>query len=462
LAAKANTVKLLIDRWLEQLEVRPSTRAGYEDAAKVSRPFWEIRADKLTPTMIADWLIALKKHRGLRTIQVAGSVLKRTLAHAVELRIIPENPFVSKIPSAPAKRAVPFTDEEVKAIMLTAQRDRLGGAVVLAILCGMRQGEIFGLRWRDIDWNAGQIVIERQAVECRGEVIVGLPKTKAGIRKIFVSRYASEILRRRQETASFEQNDGPDDYVFPQTDGRAMRRSNFARRTWGKLLADLKIPHRGMHHARHTAASIFLRDGVPLPEASAVLGHANPSITLGKYAHALPGHGLAARKVMDDFVNNVLKIDSGSWEGLGDLSNAEIMPLGTSVEAEASEDAAIQATHSRETETLTKKSAYRRPSIRLEPQHSYVYVSREALYLQVWSLSLMKLSQLYGISDNGLRKTCRRHHIPVPKLGEWAKMHAGHPVRRPGLPPLLHGESTMVRIRVSGGTQDENESTLTA
>jgi hypothetical protein len=87
---------------------------------------------------------------------------------------------------------------------------------------------------------------------------------------------------------------------------------------------------------------MFLRDGVPLPEASAVLGHSNHSITLGRYAHALPGHGLAARKVIDDFVANVLKIDS-SWEGLGDLSNVQVVPLGTSVENLAAEEASIAA-----------------------------------------------------------------------------------------------------------------------
>jgi integrase len=155
------TIGSLIKCWLEQLEIRPSTRAAYEHAATLSRNLWRMRASDLTSSQIADWLITLKKRRGTRTIQVAGGVLKRSLAYGVELRILGENPFVSKIPTAKAKRAVPFTDEEVRQILLTAQRDRLGGAIVLAFLCGMRQGEIFGLQWRDIDWEIGQVTIER-------------------------------------------------------------------------------------------------------------------------------------------------------------------------------------------------------------------------------------------------------------------------------------------------------------
>jgi hypothetical protein len=157
---------------------------------------------------------------------------------------------------------------------------------------------------------------------------------------------------------------------------------------------------------------------------------------------------------MDDFVANVLKIEA-SWEGLGDLSNVQVVPLGTNAEAVAAEEAAIAALSRTDEERPRGRTMYR-PPIRLEPKHSYAYISREALYLQVWSLPMTRLSQLYGLSDNGLRKTCRRYNIPVPRLGEWAKLKSGHFVKRPGLPPLVHDGSVIVRIRVSGSPVDDD------
>lgn len=67
-----------------------------------------------------------------------------------------------------------------------------------------------------------------------------------------------------------------------------MLRSNFGHRHWRPLLKKLGIPHRGLHHARHTAASLLLGNGVPVHIVSRMLGHAAPSITLDVYAHLMP------------------------------------------------------------------------------------------------------------------------------------------------------------------------------
>ena len=56
-------------------------------------------------------------------------------------------------------------------------------------------------------------------------------------------------------------------------------------------------------------------------------------------------------------------------------------------------------------------------------------VKREELYEQVWSVPIWTLCQQYGLSDNGLRKVCKRLNVPVPPRGYWAKVEAGHKVQ---------------------------------
>jgi hypothetical protein len=74
-----------------------------------------------------------------------------------------------------------------------------------------------------------------------------------------------------------------------------------------------------------------------------------------------------------------------------------------------------------------------------------IELSREDLYERVWTEPIQKLSKEYGLSDVGLAKTCRRHNIPIPPLGYWAKKRAGHPVTKDSLPQATTGAPHAVR-----------------
>jgi hypothetical protein len=74
-------------------------------------------------------------------------------------------------------------------------------------------------------------------------------------------------------------------------------------------------------------------------------------------------------------------------------------------------------------------------------------VTREQLYEQVWSVPIWTLCQQYGLSDNGLRKICKRLNVPVPPRGYWAKVEAGHKVRKMTLPK--DAEQSVAQIHVA-------------
>lgn len=66
-------------------------------------------------------------------------------------------------------------------------------------------------------------------------------------------------------------------------------------------------------------------------------------------------------------------------------------------------------------------------------------MDRAELFERVWSLPVSKLAEKWGITGTGLKKVCRRVQIPVPPRGYWAKLKAGHRLKRPNLPPLPDG-----------------------
>ena len=161
----------------------------------------------------------------------------------------------------------------------------------------MRQGELFGLHWADIDFEAMTARVERQAVESRGCVKIKPPKTKAGRRTLTLSAPVVSALSDRRRLAMAEGHAGSN-FVFTNQRGGVVRRSNFGNRHWRKLLERLSLEHRGFHHCRHTAATLMLAGGVPLHVVSRVLGHSKPSITLDLYAHYIEADGGQAADVM--------------------------------------------------------------------------------------------------------------------------------------------------------------------
>ncbi len=76
-----------------------------------------------------------------------------------------------------------------------------------------------------------------------------------------------------------------------------------------------------------------------------------------------------------------------------------------------------------------------------------IELKREELYEQVWSQPMSKLAKIYGMSDVGLAKICRKHDIPVPGRGHWEKRTHGKPVRKNPLPISKGTNNGTIKIR---------------
>lgn len=311
IAAPIVTVSDWLDSWLETV-IRPDQATGTWDSYRRAvtnqiKPWLgNVHIRSLQPLQVQNWLVALRDSgAGARTRQNAFAVLRTGLQEAVTLQIIRSNPCAAvRRPKCSRKEIHPFTPEERVLILDTTGGQRLHAVYRLALTLGLRQGELFGLRWIDIDFEAETLRIEQQAAEIAGTVEFKEPKTAASRRTVPLDAGCLQALQERRLTALREGHMAVG-LVFTSRDGRVIRRSNFGARHWKPLLKKLGIPHRGFHHTRHTAATMALSAGIPLNTVSGLLGHASTAITASTYSHYVVPEGRAAVEQMGSLVRRV-------------------------------------------------------------------------------------------------------------------------------------------------------------
>ena len=185
-----------------------------------------------------------------------------------------------------------WTAEQVRAFLDGLTGHRLVAAYTLAATTGMRRGEVLGLRWRDVDFEARRLAV-RQTVTCVNyKVAFSTPKTARGRRLIAVDTgtvAALQAHRRRQdeERAALGMAYQDLDLVFPKLDGTPTN-PDFFSQCFDRTVARLKLPRIRLHDLRHTHATLALSAGVPPKVISDRLGHATVAFTLDVYTHAIP------------------------------------------------------------------------------------------------------------------------------------------------------------------------------
>lgn len=170
-----------------------------------------------------------------------------------------------------------------------AQTDRVGHAWNLA-LSGLRRGEICGLRWSEVDLDAGVMSIRNNRVSVAGQAVDGLTKTERSNRDLPLTPVLTAALiaaRERQdlESAAAGANYGPRTHIVCDVLGHAYHPdtlSNF----WQTACKRAGVPQIRLHDARHTCATLMHLQNVPIAVISAWLGHADSAFTMRTYAHA--------------------------------------------------------------------------------------------------------------------------------------------------------------------------------
>jgi integrase len=207
------------------------------------------------------------------------------------------NAELGSLPSVPIKT---FSETEVKALLkaldahcpATRRTRAMKTVVYLGLMCGLRKGEIFALRWSSIDFTLGTIRIDKSITRLDE---LKSPKTEAGVRTVPMPSKVAAALSG-WKTHCVEDDRG---LIFRTWGGGEIGDQKFYLWLWYPLLAKAgldggKGSRRRFHATRHFAGSMWLNSGMPLPEVSRLLGHANTGITARVYSHAVTEVGQQA------------------------------------------------------------------------------------------------------------------------------------------------------------------------
>ncbi|QLG10874.1 site-specific integrase [Deinococcus sp. D7000] len=314
--AEGLTVGAYLERWIETKErdgVKPNTVRSYRDTARLylTPHLGRMRLDKLRPLDVERALTALgKAGKSAQLMAYALRVLKMALRQAVRWQMLPRNVAEGiRAPKITRPELHVWTPEQVAAFLDASQAHRLHAAFYLALMTGMRRGEVLGLQWEDIDWDRSRLRVRHNLVEVRTEGQAGkrlagkptvssitlsldTPKTAGSRRTIILSPGTLGKLaehRARQEAeraAAAEAWQGPagGGFVFASEIGTPTDPRNFYR-WFAQIVERAGVPVIRLHDLRHTAASLMIRRGIPPKTVSERLGHADVGFTLRTYTH---------------------------------------------------------------------------------------------------------------------------------------------------------------------------------
>ena len=311
----------LVEQWLPSIEanLRPSTFASYQGHVEshLVPQLGTIPLQKLSAADIdAAYKTIAREGRGCGrsglspvTVNHIHRTLHKALGSAVERGLLLKNPAAAVRPP----RATGTDRHEMKVwtagqlrCFLAHVRDHNGvdGQVSeiarhyplwrLIAMTGLRRGEAAGLRWCDVDLEAGSLAIRQTLVPVpHKEVQISQPKTAKGRRTIPLDSGTLAGLRLQadqqlRDCADWGEGWLASGYVFTAPDGQYLHPDRISR-LFRLAVADAAAPPIRLHDLRHTAASLMIASGVPVKVVSERLGHATAAFTMDVYQHVLPG-----------------------------------------------------------------------------------------------------------------------------------------------------------------------------
>jgi integrase len=263
-----------------------------------------------------------QKPLSARSVRLARTVLGTALQAAKRWKLRVDNPAMDseapKSTTGVSRRSKAFSEQEVASLLVAARSDSgaklfhgVECAVILLLSTGLRRGEFLGVRWTDLNTEAGTLRISRTVVtKANGEPLIreGGAKTFGSLRTLALSPVTLEALRKHRIAQSelalslgreFDRSHG---LIFPEWTGRPMWPATITAR-FVRLNRMAGIKGRPALHAfRHTHATSLLAAGVDLATIAERLGHSTPTTTLSFYSHTDKTKDRAAAAKMDEFL----------------------------------------------------------------------------------------------------------------------------------------------------------------
>jgi len=284
------TLGQFLDRYMSDVAaytLRPKTLESYNSLIKIHiKPaLGDIRVNQLRPAVVQKFY-ADKLESGLsrRTVQYIHSILHKTLDQALKWGLVVRN--VCDLVEAPApKRKTPntWTAEQVKKFLITVKDHRWYPIYVIALYCGLREGEVLGLYFEDLDLLHDMIHVRHAVQYLVGKgLVITEPKTESSKRTVTIPGFAHDVLV--EYLHPLLRNQG---LIFVTSNNTPISPRNLIRH-FKEALEEAGLPEIRFHDLRHTHASLLLAAGVHPKLVQERLGHSQISLTLDTYSHVTP------------------------------------------------------------------------------------------------------------------------------------------------------------------------------
>lgn len=312
--AQKITVETYLTRWLQANAetVRATTQQRYADLIRLHViPFIGTKLlGKLTPLDVQGLYTDRMTTGKLSptTVQQIHNILHKALKQAMRWGLLTRNVTEAiEPPKRVSTEMKVWSRDQAAAFLAVADKHELAALWRLALLTGMRRGEILGLKWEDLDLTTGTLAVRRTCIRgTGGNFEFNQPKTAKSRRQISLTRSTVEGLqrhRKRQVEASMKIRDVYNDLdlVFAAADGNPLHPNSLALQ-FNRLIAQACVPRIRFHDLRHTSATLMLANGEHPKIVAERLGHSDIGMTMNRYSHVTMDMQRQAADRLDDLM----------------------------------------------------------------------------------------------------------------------------------------------------------------
>ncbi len=296
-----------IQKWMDMSTLAPSTRATYKSYINNHfKPYFKgLKLKQITEIHIKKFMADKSKEVSQASVRRMTSVLKSALADALkaksparDIKLPKEEKYVPRVPN----------DIEMAQIHDAVRGTRDEPIVLLAAWCGLRRGEIFALRWNDVDWKTGILRIdEARSINEDNDYEDKRPKSENGLREVVVPEYLLGLLEALRKP---KKKKGQVVAISANSDHRIfeMRPDSWSS-YWAAFVTEKKLPKHRFHDLRHYHASWLYARGIPDQYAAQRLGH-DIQMLKRVYQHL----GLDRRMEIDDNIRQMHRPETANEE----------------------------------------------------------------------------------------------------------------------------------------------------
>jgi integrase len=296
-----------LERWLLDVakpKVRPSTFRRYKDLTEqhIAPSLGRIPLERLSPADVRQLLNAKGATLAPRTVHHIRAVLRTALHQAERDGLIQRNAAaLTESPRIERQEMKTFTPDQARAFQQAIKGDPEEALYLVALDSGLRQGEILGLRWEDVDLAAGTVRVTHALQRVEGKLVWVEPKSKTSRRTVKLGVVAAQALREHRQR-QFQEQDRvtwlPFGLVFTGAHGQPLEGTSLTKR-FQALLERVGLPRMRFHDLRHSSASLLGSQHIPARVVMQRLGHSTIALTMNTYSHVFEEMNQEAADAMD-------------------------------------------------------------------------------------------------------------------------------------------------------------------